>query len=132
MTTLSTPTAAAGTSQDRRARLVCAAAAAATAVPFALSSFSGDSGAEITASLVDDAMPITLGSIVAVLVSAGLFLAAVRLAAVVTGAAGRVVATAGAAVAMMYALYYSSFGAGAIVAAQCSPSRARAWARPPP
>ena len=120
MTTLSTPTAveSSGASQDGRARLVCAAAAAATFVPFALSSFSGDSGAEITAGLVDDAMPITIGSIIAVLVSAGLFLAAVRLGTVVSGTAGRVLATAGAAVALMYALYYSSFGAGAIVAAQ--------------
>jgi hypothetical protein len=97
---------------------VCAATAAVAVVPFALSSFSGDTGSEITASLVDHALPITLGSIAAVLVSAGLFLAAARLGAVVTGLAGRVVATAGAAVAMMYALYYSSFGAGAIVAAQ--------------
>ena len=97
---------------------MCVSAAAGAVVPFALSSFSGDSGAEITASLIDDAMPITLGSITAVLVSAGLFLAAIRLGTVVRGAAGRVVATAGAAVAMMYALYYSSFGAGAIVAAQ--------------
>ncbi len=95
-----------------------AAAAAAAAVPFALSSLSGDTGAEITASLVDDAVPLTLGSIVAVLASAGLFLAAVRLATVVTGAAGRVVAAAGAAVALMFALYYSTFGAAAIVAAQ--------------
>ena len=120
MATLSTSTAPGPTetSQDGRARLVCAAAAAAAVVPFALSSFSGDSGAEITASLVDDAVAITIGSIVAVLVSAGLFLAAVRLGAVVRGTAGRVVATAGSAVAMMYALYYSSFGAGAIVAAQ--------------
>ena len=120
MTTLSTPTAveSSGTSYEGRARLVCAAAAAAAAVPFALSSFSGDTGTEITASLVDDAMPITIGSIIAVMVSAGLFLAAARLGAVVTGLAGRIVATAGAAVAMMYALYYSSFGAGAIVAAQ--------------
>ncbi len=97
---------------------MCAAAAAAAVVPFALSSFSGDTGTEITASLVDDAMPITLGSITAVLVSAGLFLAAARLGAVVSGIAGRIVATAGAAVAMMFALYYASFGAGAIVAAQ--------------
>ena len=120
MAMLSTPTAveSAGMSYEGRARLVCAVAAAAAVVPFALSSFSGDTGTEITTSLVDDAMPITLGSITAVLVSAGLFLAAARLGAFVTGMAGRIVATAGAAVAMMYALYYSSFGAGAIVAAQ--------------
>jgi len=120
MTTVFTPTAveSAGTSHEGRARLVCAATAATAVVPFALSSFSGDTGSEITASLVDHALPITVGSITAVLVSAGLFLAAARLGAVVTGLAGRVVATAGAAVAMMYALYYSSFGAGAIVAAQ--------------
>ena len=62
---------------------MCAAAAAAAVAPFALSSFSGDTGTEITASLVDDAMAITIGSIVAVLVSAGLFLAAVRLGTVV-------------------------------------------------
>jgi hypothetical protein len=121
MSTIATPTTSTdgiAASPERSARILCGLAAAAAVVPFALSSFSGDTGAEITASLVDDAMPITLGSITAVLVSAGLFLAAARLGAVVRGMPGRVMATAGAAVAMMYALYYGSFGAGAIVAAQ--------------
>ena len=120
MTTISTPTpvAASRFSSDRAARVACAATAAAAVVPFALAGLSGDTGTEITAGLIDDAVPLTVASIVAVLSSAGLFLAAARLSTTIGGMAGRVAGTAGAAVALMFALYYSTFGAGAVVASQ--------------
>lgn len=58
------------------------------------------------------------GAIIAVLVAAALFLAAVRLGRAVGGEAGLLVTAAGSAVALMYAGYYSVFGAGGVVAAQ--------------
>ena len=61
------------------ARLVCAAAAGATVAPFAMSQLTGDSGEQITAGLVEGSVVLMGSSIVAVLVAAGLFLAAVRL-----------------------------------------------------
>ncbi|MGH3346564.1 MAG: hypothetical protein ACRDO4_06245 [Nocardioides sp.] len=98
---------------------ILAAATALGAVPvFALMSLSGDTGAEITRGLVDDTVPLTIGSILAVLVSAGLVACAVRLARTVPGDAGGVIALAGGAVALMYAGYYSVFGAGAVVATE--------------
>ncbi|MGH3307867.1 MAG: hypothetical protein ACRDOX_09265, partial [Nocardioides sp.] len=121
MSTITSPTTGSDgttTGPERSARIVCGLAAAAAAVPFTLASLSGDSGTEITAGLVDDAVPLTVASIVAVLASAGLFLAAARLSDVIGGMAGRVVAGAGAAVALMFALYYSTFGAAAVVASQ--------------
>lgn len=121
MTVLSTPTATdAGSPAAPRpwGRIVCAAAAAGTVVPFALAQLSGDSGAEITAGLVDDATMLATSSIVAVLVAAGLFLAAVRVGRAVGGDGGLLVTAAGSAVALMYAGYYSVFGAGGVVATQ--------------
>jgi hypothetical protein len=121
MSTIATPTTSTdgiATGSERSARIVCGLAAAAAVVPFALASFSGDSGAEITAGLIDETVPLTVASIVAVLASAGLFLAAVRLSQAIGGVAGRVAAGAGAAVALMFALYYSTFGAAAVVASQ--------------
>ena len=98
---------------------VASAAAAVGAVPvFALTTLRGDTGAEITAGLAADATTLTIASTLAVLVSAGLFVAAGRLGRVVSGDAGRVVSMAGAAVALMYAAYYSVFGAGGVVADQ--------------
>lgn len=97
------------------ARITCAAAAAATLVPFALSELTGTTGAELNAGLVADRSQLLVGSHVAVLVSAGLFLAAVRLGRVVPGAVGAVITAAGSAVALMYAGYYSAFGAGAVL-----------------
>ncbi len=121
MSTITTPTPstdgiAAG--PERSTRIVCGLAAAAAVAPFALASLSGDSGAEITAGLINDTVPLTVASIVAVLASAGLFLAAARLSEAIGGVAGRVAAGAGAAVALMFALYYSTFGAAAVVASQ--------------
>jgi hypothetical protein len=100
------------------ARLACAAAAVVAVPVFALASLTGDSGVQITAGLADDVVPLTVASILAVLVSAGLFLAAVRLGRSTGGDCGRVIAAAGAAVALMYAGYYAVFGAGAVVASQ--------------
>src|SRR5690242_3615180 len=84
-------------------RIVCVAAAIGTFAPLALSEFAGDSGAEITASLVDRSTFLMLGAFSAVLVAAGLFLAAARLGRAVPGDAGTVVTTTGSAVALMYA-----------------------------
>lgn len=103
---------------ETRMRLACALAAGGTLVPFALSSFGGDSGAEITASILDGATALQIGGYVAVLVSALLVLAAVRLAGRVGGTAGAVVLVSGAAVALMFVAYYAAFAAGAVVADQ--------------
>ena len=99
-------------------QLICVAAAAATVPVFLLTSLTGDTGAEITAGLVDDAVALGVGSILAVLVSAALVLAAVRLGRSVPGDAGTVLLAAGCAVALMYAGYYAVFGAGGVVASQ--------------
>ena len=99
-------------------RIVCAATAVGTLAPFAMLQIVGDSGAEITAGLVDDSALLMSGSIVAVLVSAGLFLAAVRLGKAVGGEPGILVTAAASAIALMYAGYYSVFGAGGVVASQ--------------
>ena len=99
-------------------RIVCAAAALATVAPFALSQLTGDSGASITGGLLDDATLLMTGSLVAVLVAAGLFVAAARLGRSLTGDAATVATAAGSAVALMYACYYAVFGAGGVVAAQ--------------
>lgn len=121
MSTITTPTTstdATATGPERSARIVCGLAAAAAVVPFTLAGLSGDSGTEITAGLLDETVPLTIASIVAVLASAGLFLAAARLSEAIGGMAGRVASGAGAAVALMFALYYSTFGAAAVVASQ--------------
>ena len=97
-------------------RIVCAATAAGTLLPFTFSQLTGDTGAEITAGLVEDRTALVLGTYVAILVAAGLFVAAVRLGRSVSGATGALVTAAGVAVALTYAGYYSSFGAGAILA----------------
>ena len=112
-----TPTQAASSARPW-GRIACAAAAVGTVAPFAMSELTGDTGAEITAGLVDDAMLLMSGSIVAVLVAAGLFLAAVRLGRAVGGDGGLLVTAAGSAVALMYAGYYAVFGAGGVVADQ--------------
>lgn len=101
---------------DARIRLACALAAVGTLVPIALSSFDGDTGAEITASVLDGSTLLQVGAYAAAVVSALLVLAAVRLASRVGGTAGTVVMVAGAAVAVMFVAYYAAFAAGAVVA----------------
>ncbi|HEX5860765.1 MAG TPA: hypothetical protein VFY58_02915 [Nocardioides sp.] len=120
MSTITTTTAsdATATGSERSARIICGLAAAAAVVPFTLAGLSGDSGAEITAGLLEETVPLTIASIVAVLASAGMFLAAARLSDAIGGTAGRVAAGAGAGIALMFALYYSTFGAAAVVASQ--------------
>jgi hypothetical protein len=121
MTTLSSSRTNEATSRTETrplGRIVCATAAVAAIAPFVTSELSGDSGAEITAGLVDDATLLMSGAIVAVLVAAALFLAAVRVGRAVGGDAGLLVAAAGSAVALMYAGYYAVFGAGGVVASQ--------------
>lgn len=112
-----TLTTTARTTSGRRpwARITCAAAAAATVIPFALSQLSGTTGAEINAGLIEDRSQLLIGTYVAVWVAAGLFLAAVRLGRTVPGAVGAVITAAGSAVALLYAGYYSAFGAGAVL-----------------
>jgi hypothetical protein len=97
-------------------RIACAASAVGAVAPFALLELTGDSGAEITAGLVDDRLTLILGTYVAVLVSAGLFVAAVHLGRRVPDVGGALVTAAGSAVALMYAAYYGVFGAGAVIA----------------
>jgi hypothetical protein len=107
------------TSPDRAARAVCLATAALTVPVFVLSSLGGgDTGAAITAVLVEDRAALTVGSLLAVLVAAGLMLSAVRLGRSVSGDAGRVLLVAGSGVGLLYAAYYGVFGAGAVVASQ--------------
>lgn len=104
--------------RPRTVRLVCAAASVLAVVPFALASFPGDSGAEVTDALVADATTLQLAGIVAVLAAAGLFLAAVRLGDSIGGLAGRVTTSAGTAVALMFGIYYATFAAAGVVATQ--------------
>lgn len=119
MTALTTsPVESIGSTAKPWARITCAVAALGTLVPFALSSLTGDSGAEITANLESDATLLMIGSIVAVLVAAALFLAAIRLGRAVGGDAGSLVTLTGSAVALMYAGYYAVFGAAGVVATQ--------------
>jgi hypothetical protein len=99
-------------------RVACGAAAALAVVPFAVCSFEGDTGEGITASLADRAVPLQLGAIVATVAGALLVLAAVVLGRRVAGTAGRVVAAAGVAVAVLFVAYYASFGVGGLLAGE--------------
>lgn len=104
---------------DRAARAVCIATAVLTVPVFALTDLgSGDTGAAVTEVLVEDRTSLTAGSLLAVLVAAGLLLSAVRLGRSVSGDAGRVLVAAGSGVALLYAAYYGVFGAGAVVASR--------------
>lgn len=120
MSTLSTSTPAGTATSGARpwARIAAAAAAVLTVPVFALTSLTGDTGSEITAGLLEDTVPMTVATILAVLAGAGLVVAAVRLGRAVPGDTGVVVVAAGCAVAVMYAAFYSVFGAGAVVASQ--------------
>ena len=102
--------------RDLPVRIASGAAAGLAVVPFALCSFGGETGAEITASLLDDATSLQVGAVTATVAGALLLFAAVRLGAAVAGTAGRVLTGAGIAVAMLFVAYYASFGAGAVVA----------------
>lgn len=121
MSAVSTPltTARAVAPPDRAARAVCLTTAVLTVPVFGLSSLGGgDTGAAITAVLVEDRTALTVGSLLAVLVAAGLLLSAVRLGRSVSGDAGRVLLVAGSGVGLLYAAYHGVFGAGAVVASQ--------------
>lgn len=121
MSAVSTPRASlpAPASPDRAARVVCLATAVLTIPVFALTDLgTSDAGAAVTAVLVEDRTALTAGSLLALLVSAGLILSAVRLARSVSGDAGRVMLIAGSGVALLYAAYYGVFGAGTVVATQ--------------
>ena len=117
-TTAHLPTTAAVTHSDVPTRILCAVAAAATVAPFTLASIPGDSGAEIARVLVEDFVPLTAAGAVAMVVSAVLFMAAIRVGDAVGGVAGRVIGVAGAAVALMYAAYYATFAAASVVATE--------------
>jgi hypothetical protein len=96
----------------------CLLAAAVTAgCFFALGiGVAGDTGAEVTAGLVDDVARYQLASVLAIFAAVGLGLAAVRLGRRIGGQAGTVATAAGAAVAFLCAAYYSAYAAGASVA----------------
>lgn len=101
-----------------RSRLLCLGAAIAAVPVAAVSTLTGDSGSEVTAGLRADTVSLTVGSLLAVLVSAALVVAAVRLGRAVPGDTGVVLIVSGALVAGLYAGYYAVFGAGAVVASQ--------------
>ena len=94
-------------------RLAPAAGAALALVPLALCSFSGETGAQITADLAQNASRLEAGAAVAAVAAALLVLAAVRLG---RRAGSTVLTGAGIAVAVLFAAYYASFGAGGVVA----------------
>lgn len=109
--------------KDRTVRIACAlTAVAAVAVVPLMGGIGGDTGAEATQHLVDHAGRMQGAAILAVLVAAGLVLAAVRFGTHLSrglwrgSSVGVVAISAGVAVAMLYAAYYASFGAGVLVA----------------
>lgn len=104
---------------DRAARIACVVTAALTVPVFLLTDLGrADSGAAVTRVLEEDRTALTAGSLLAVLVAAGLLLSAVRLGRSVGGDAGGVLLVAGSGVGLLYAAYYGVFGAGAVVAGQ--------------
>lgn len=111
----------ASSSPDLGVRLLCAATAVgAIAVVPLMGGISGDTGAEATRHLVDNAGRFQAAAILAVFVAAGLLVAAVRLGSALRVRLGgsstpTLVTVAGAAVATLYAAYYTSIGAGAVV-----------------
>lgn len=86
--------------------------------PTAFVSLSGDTGAEVTSGLVDNAVRLQLGGIIATFVAAGLIAAAVSLGRTLPGLSGAVVGVAGTAVAVFYGAYYATFAAAAVVGNQ--------------
>lgn len=86
--------------------------------PTTIVGFSGDTGAEVTTGLVDNATRLQLGGIIATFVAAGLIAAAVSLGRTLPGLSGAVVGVAGTAVAVFYGAYYATFAAAAVVGNQ--------------
>ncbi len=72
-------------------------------------------GVGLAQQLSDQAGPITLAAILATYAATALPVAVARVSRAVEGEAGAVVAYAGAATALLLALYYGSFAAGSIV-----------------
>lgn len=103
-------------SREGPVRIACAAAAVAAVVPVAFASLPGGTGAEVTTAVTGSATALQVAAILAVFAAAGLLLAAVRLGERLGGTAGRVALAAGAAVAVLLAAYYTTFGATAVVA----------------
>ncbi|KGN29841.1 hypothetical protein N802_10470 [Knoellia sinensis KCTC 19936] len=75
----------------------------------------GETGAAVTAALAAQAGLLQALSILAVFGAAALLVAAARLAARLDGVTARVASGAGVAVALLGAMYVSSFGAGSMV-----------------
>ncbi len=107
---------------DTPVRVAAAAGAALALVPLALCSFSGQTGEEIASSLARNSAGLQVGAGVAALAAALLLAAAARLGGAVPGAAGRMLTVAGAGVAVLFAAYYASFGAGGLIAGTVGPS----------
>ena len=99
---------------------VCIASAVLAAATFPVigNSLRPVPGVDTTALFADAAGRLQLASVLGVLASAGLFLAAARLAQQVPGIGGKVAGLAGGAVALMLGIYVAVFSAGSIVAGQ--------------
>lgn len=76
----------------------------------------GDSGADVTAALVDEAIRLQLTAITAMFAAVALCVAAVRLGRRIGGDAGSTATVAGVAVSLLMSAYYSVPAAGALVA----------------
>lgn len=101
----------------RAGALVCLfGAVAATAVVPLMGGLSADTGAGLTAELVDEAGRMQGAAVLAALAAAALLLAAVRLGRAVGGVAGAVSLVAGSAAALLMAAMYAAFASGAVVA----------------
>ena len=116
MTTAEFTAPAATPTADRWGKVVCLAAVPIAVGAFLATELTGDSGAEITAGLVDDSALLMGAAYVAVLGGAGLVLAAVRLGQRVSGRHGSLMTAAGVAVAVLFAAYYATFGAAGVEA----------------
>lgn len=117
MTTHTEATRLATTTTTWPARAVClgSAALAAAIFPIIGNTLRPVEGVPATELFAEGADRLLLAGIIAAYAGAGLFLAAARLRRHLPGLAGTVAGAAGAAVALMLAVYTASFAAGAIV-----------------
>jgi hypothetical protein len=105
----------AGRGWPARAVAASGAVLALAVVPLFGDPLRGSDGGAVGDALVSVAMKAQLVAIAAVFASAALMVAAARLRAALPGLAGHVAGAAGTATAVLFAAYYSTFAAGAIV-----------------
>lgn len=112
-----TSTTRAARGNDRHAQLVCLAGATlAGVVVFAMGDpLAAAEGNAVSRALVGSAGRLQLAAVLAMLATAALMLAAVRLGRRLPGSAGPLAAAAGAAVAVLLSAYYGSYAGGAVV-----------------